>query len=210
MYEGAKTRVRTVGGDSEHFSVVMGLHQGSALNPFLFALAIDTSTCHIQREVSWCMLFANDIVLIDETYCGVNERLEVCTQTLESKGLKLSTIKTRYVERKFSGATQEEDEGVRLKSQPIPKRESFKSVCLLLPLPFMSRGSPGNSLSAFKSRGKVREWLSPYGIKDVRSGPHLRFYMCGEVVADAEEVVCSSSAEAENTLQEHTRRCDVL
>lgn len=28
MYDGSKTRVRTVGGDSEHFPVVMGLHQG--------------------------------------------------------------------------------------------------------------------------------------------------------------------------------------
>ncbi|XP_019257694.1 PREDICTED: uncharacterized protein LOC109235903 [Nicotiana attenuata] len=38
MYDGAKTRVRTVGGDSDHFPVVMGLSQGSALSPFLFAL----------------------------------------------------------------------------------------------------------------------------------------------------------------------------
>lgn len=30
MYDGPKTRVRTLGGDSEHFRVVMGLHQGSA------------------------------------------------------------------------------------------------------------------------------------------------------------------------------------
>lgn len=26
MYDGTKTRVRTVGGDSEHFPVVMGMH----------------------------------------------------------------------------------------------------------------------------------------------------------------------------------------
>ncbi|XP_070013521.1 uncharacterized protein [Nicotiana sylvestris] len=37
MYDDAKTRVRIVGGDSEHFPVVMGLHQGSALSPFLFS-----------------------------------------------------------------------------------------------------------------------------------------------------------------------------
>lgn len=34
MYDGAKTRVRTVGGNSKHFPIVMGLHQGSALSPF--------------------------------------------------------------------------------------------------------------------------------------------------------------------------------
>nr|XP_016433670.1 PREDICTED: uncharacterized protein LOC107760169 [Nicotiana tabacum] len=51
MYDGAKIWVRTVGRDSEHFPVVMGLHQGSALSPFLFALAIDALTRHIQGEV---------------------------------------------------------------------------------------------------------------------------------------------------------------
>ncbi|XP_070057179.1 secreted RxLR effector protein 78-like [Nicotiana tomentosiformis] len=77
MYEGAKTRVRTVGGDSEHFPVVMGLYQGSVLNPFLFALVMDALTHHIQGEVPWCMLFADDIVLIDKTRSDVNERLEI-------------------------------------------------------------------------------------------------------------------------------------
>ncbi|XP_070020247.1 secreted RxLR effector protein 78-like [Nicotiana sylvestris] len=51
MYDGSKTRVRTVGGDFEYFPVVMGLHQGSALSLFLFALVMDTLTRHIQGEV---------------------------------------------------------------------------------------------------------------------------------------------------------------
>ncbi|XP_055824449.1 uncharacterized protein LOC129892973 [Solanum dulcamara] len=67
MYVGDKTWVRMVGGDSEHFSVETGLHQGSVLSSFLFALVMDELTRSIQEEVPWCMLFANDIVLIDET-----------------------------------------------------------------------------------------------------------------------------------------------
>ncbi|XP_019244600.1 PREDICTED: uncharacterized protein LOC109224477 [Nicotiana attenuata] len=67
MYDGAKTRVRTVGSDLEHFLVEMGLHQGSTLSPFLFALVMDALTNHIQGEVPWCMLFADDKVLIDES-----------------------------------------------------------------------------------------------------------------------------------------------
>ncbi|XP_070005907.1 uncharacterized protein [Nicotiana sylvestris] len=51
MYNGSKTRFSTVEGDSEHFPVVTGLHQGSAFSPFLFALVMDALTHHIQGEV---------------------------------------------------------------------------------------------------------------------------------------------------------------
>ncbi|XP_019233214.1 PREDICTED: uncharacterized protein LOC109213831 [Nicotiana attenuata] len=98
MYDGAKTRVRIVGGDSEHFSVVMGLHQGSALSPFLFVVAMDVLIHHIQGEVPCCMLFADDIVLIDETRDSFSE----------------------------SGISGEADMDVRLDSQVIPKKGSFK------------------------------------------------------------------------------------
>ncbi|KAG5577580.1 hypothetical protein H5410_057714 [Solanum commersonii] len=43
----------------------------------LFALVMDKLTRHIQGEVSWCMLFTDDIVLIKETPREVNDRLEV-------------------------------------------------------------------------------------------------------------------------------------
>nr|XP_009623684.1 uncharacterized protein LOC104114850 [Nicotiana tomentosiformis] len=123
MYDGAKTRVRTVGGDSEPFPVVMGLHQGSVLSPFLFALAMDTLTHHIQGDAPWCMPFADDIVLIDETRSGVNERLKVWRQALESKGFNLSNTKTKYLECKFSDVSGEAGVEVRLDSQVISKRE---------------------------------------------------------------------------------------
>nr|XP_016481884.1 PREDICTED: uncharacterized protein LOC107802819 [Nicotiana tabacum] len=102
MYDGAKTQVRTVESDSKDFSVVMGLHQGSALSPFLFTLVMNVLTHNIQGDMPWCMLFADDIVLIDESRVGVNERLELWIQALESKGFKLSRMKTEYLECKFS------------------------------------------------------------------------------------------------------------
>lgn len=55
------------------------------------------------------MLFADDIVPIDETRDRVNARLEVWRQTLESKGLRLSRTKTKYLECKFSVMVDEMD-----------------------------------------------------------------------------------------------------
>ncbi|XP_055808172.1 uncharacterized protein LOC129876703 [Solanum dulcamara] len=72
------------------------------------------------------MLFADDIVLIDETRRGVNAKLEDWRHTLESKGFKLSRTKTKYLECKFSETPQEVDVEVRLGAQAIQKRSSCK------------------------------------------------------------------------------------
>ena len=48
------------------------------------------------------MLFADDIVLADETRAGVNAKLELWRQTLESRGFRLNRTKTEYIECKFS------------------------------------------------------------------------------------------------------------
>jgi len=71
-----KTSVRSLASDTEYFPIDIGLHQTSALSPFLFTIIIDELTREIQNKVPWCMLFANDIVLIDETRGGLNEKLE--------------------------------------------------------------------------------------------------------------------------------------
>ncbi|KAG5572388.1 hypothetical protein H5410_062154 [Solanum commersonii] len=69
------------------------------------------------------MLFADDIVLIDEMRNRVNVRLEVWRQTLESKGFRLSRNKTEYLGCKFSDVLDETDVEVRLATQIIPKKK---------------------------------------------------------------------------------------
>ena len=64
-------QVRTCGGVASDFSITIGLHQGSALSPFLFDIVMDELTRGIQDEIQWCILFANDIVLVDKTRAGV-------------------------------------------------------------------------------------------------------------------------------------------
>ncbi|KAH0688796.1 hypothetical protein KY289_016154 [Solanum tuberosum] len=67
MNDGAKARVRTIKGNLENSLVEIGLHQGSILNPFLFALVMDELTWSIQEEFPWYMLFADDILFVDKT-----------------------------------------------------------------------------------------------------------------------------------------------
>ena len=76
MNEGVKISVMTSGGDVEDFAIDIGLHKGSALSLFLFDIVVDVLTKGIQEGVPWCMLFAYDIVFINETRDGLNHKLE--------------------------------------------------------------------------------------------------------------------------------------
>lgn len=49
---------------------------GSVLRPFLFAVVIDEVRL-IEVEIPWCMLFADDSVLVDEIRDEVNVILEL-------------------------------------------------------------------------------------------------------------------------------------
>ena len=53
MYRNVKTRVKTVAGITESFDVRVGLHQGSALSPFLFNVVFDVLTEGVRRGVPW-------------------------------------------------------------------------------------------------------------------------------------------------------------
>ena len=44
MYKDVTTFVRTCDGDTSDFPIKIGLHQGSALSPYLFALVMDEVT----------------------------------------------------------------------------------------------------------------------------------------------------------------------
>ena len=72
----------------------MGLHQGSALSPYLFILILDVISEEIREETPWAMLFADDLVVCDESRERTEERLENWRGCLEEAGLKVSRAKT--------------------------------------------------------------------------------------------------------------------
>ncbi|GJW15145.1 retrovirus-related pol polyprotein LINE-1 [Tanacetum coccineum] len=79
----AKTRVRTTVGNTKFFPVEVGLHQGSAISPYLFTLILDELLRGIQENIPWCMIFEDDIVLIVDSVEGLNNRLETQANRVE-------------------------------------------------------------------------------------------------------------------------------
>ena len=68
MYDGIVANVRICGGITSNFSITIGLHQRSTLSPFLFVIVMNELTRAIQNEIPWCMLSADDMVLVDESW----------------------------------------------------------------------------------------------------------------------------------------------
>ncbi|KAK3554737.1 hypothetical protein QTP70_033429, partial [Hemibagrus guttatus] len=67
MYERSRTVVRCAVGQIEEFKVEVGLHQGSALSPFLFAIVMNQLSEEVRQESPWTMMFADDIVICSES-----------------------------------------------------------------------------------------------------------------------------------------------
>ncbi|GJX60025.1 retrovirus-related pol polyprotein LINE-1 [Tanacetum coccineum] len=127
MYEGVKTRVRTIIGNTEFFPVDVGLHQGSAISPYLFTLILDELSREIQESIPWCMIFADDIVLIAESAEELNNKIERWREALEDNGLRVSREKTEYLRCDFGRyevVHQEVD--VRIGDRILQPKESFR------------------------------------------------------------------------------------
>ena len=97
MYEESEIVVRCAGGTTEIFKLKVGLHQGSALIPFLFAVIMDRLMGEVRRESPWTVLFADDIVIWEETREEVERRLKSWKYALERRGMKVSRSKTEYL-----------------------------------------------------------------------------------------------------------------
>ena len=122
MYEESKTVVRCAIGTTESFKVKVGLHQGSALSLFLFAVIMDRLRDEVRREPPWTMLFADDIVICKETSEEVEQRLESWRYALERRGMKVNKSKTEYL----CNNGGNDSKTVKMEDTKVPRVKEFK------------------------------------------------------------------------------------
>ena len=83
---------------------------------------MDRITDKVRREPSWTMLFADDIVICEETREEVERRLECWRYVLERRGMKVSRSKTEYLY--VNG--KHDDEIVKMENTIVPRVKKFK------------------------------------------------------------------------------------
>ena len=120
MYQGATTRVKSKRGISEHFEVGIGLHQGSALSPFLFIMLLDTISQDVQTELPRELLYADDLAIIDITNEDTQNRLESWQKVLTDNGLKVNVAKTEHL------SARENPLPVKLNGEELKNVDHFK------------------------------------------------------------------------------------
>ena len=96
--------VRSAVGLTEDFKVRVGLHQGSALSPFLFATIMDMLMKNVRKEAPWDMMFADDVVLCREDKEEPEVSFERWRKVFEERRLRVSRKKMEYLQAEGSRA----------------------------------------------------------------------------------------------------------
>ena len=157
-YDGAKTTVRTKYGKTEPFPVEVGLHQGSALSPFLFLIVLDTITREVREEDElWELLFADDLVIVADTEEELQQRFLTWRDSLERRGMKVNTRKTEVM---VSSREGNEDINITAEDgQVIEQTREFKYLGSILT-------EEGGTEKAVRQRIKVvwQKWREVSGV----------------------------------------------
>ena len=126
MYQGCKTVLRSASGESNSFGVEVGLHQGSALSPYLFLLLMDVLTQDVRKDVPGSMMFADDIVLCGDDETDMAEYLETWRKALEERGMRISRPKTQLMDFNFGQDNGQEREPVKILGEELQRVHNFK------------------------------------------------------------------------------------
>ena len=119
---GATTTVKSVAGLTEEFKVNVGLHQGSALSLFLFAIIMDKLTEDISKDSPWDVLSADDMVLSRQNHRELEDDQEIWRNALERRGLKVSRSKAEYLK----AGDVDNGEELKLQGEKLKRAKNFK------------------------------------------------------------------------------------
>ena len=129
MHQGCKTVVRSAAGESNSFGVEVGLHQGSALSPYLFLLVMDVLTEDVRKDVPGSMMLADDIVLCGDDETDMTEYLETWRNALEERGMRISTHK-KIMDFNFGQDNGQEREPVKILGEELQRGYHFISISI--------------------------------------------------------------------------------
>jgi len=90
MYERTRTVVRSAIWLMEEFEVNVGLHEGLAFRPCLFAIIMSMLTKDVRKDSPLDMTFVDGVVLCREDRQELEASLERWKKVLEGRGLKVS------------------------------------------------------------------------------------------------------------------------
>ena len=122
MDRGCQTKVRSAAGESGSFNVDVGLHQGSALSPYLFLIVMDG----VRKEVPESMMFADDMVLCGCREVDMTEYLDTWRKSLEERGMRVSRPKTQSMDFNFEQSQQGNREPVNILGDELERVTHFK------------------------------------------------------------------------------------
>ena len=105
-HNGAMTRIRTQCGNTEAFGINVGVHQGSALSPFLFIAIMDTLTSEIRKTIPWELIFSDDIALVVTTEEELQEKVIRWQEVLRKGGLKMNAENSEVMICEKNGNTE--------------------------------------------------------------------------------------------------------
>ena len=97
MYANVRSRVRVGNGYSDEFGVQVGVHQGSVLSPLLFIIVLEALSEEFRTGCPWELLYADDLVIMDESLEGLQHKVQMWKSGMEEKGLRVNMGKTKVM-----------------------------------------------------------------------------------------------------------------
>ena len=95
MYQDSNSSVRINNTIGKTFKVKVGVHQGSVLSPLLFIMVLEALSRECRNGLPWELLYADDLMIAAETLEDLERRYAAWKDSIEGKGLRVNTGKTK-------------------------------------------------------------------------------------------------------------------